>query len=240
MEIPPPPAAGPKGLLTTTQGTYYSIPRDIIEGMIALVITDLHFNKHKDLSQSIPHTLKEILALIKKHNANVLFVLGDVIQGSNKKGSLLVPIVCHAFEQLPIPVYLIGGNHDRGYYRSAKYDCSKSNLKIIHDKMMLLEHPNPEPGLRKRVFLAHEMGNNRKLTDSQIPIFLKALKDTFTVIRPDDYLLTGHTHATKILESENLASVLNYSYDLKSDGYALITTGQHMFDISFGNISPIL
>ena len=138
-----------------------------------------------------------------------------------------------AFELLPVRVYIIGGNHDRGLLWEMKYNKQGSNVTVVYDLAMVLTHPNPPPDTPPRVFLAHDLKNNFLLKPEDGPFFVKNLKKEFKdMIHDEDYLLLGHTHQTIDNKDLRCGSVGAYSEDLHRQSYAILTA-ENGFQFTF-------
>lgn len=206
--------------------TAYHIPKNIVNGMRALIVSDAHFDKTLTLSRTLPKYIKSLSSIIIREKLNTVFVLGDLIQNDDDISLEKLNSIVTAFELLPVPVYIIGGNHERSLLWELKYNKQGSNVRIVYDLCICLEYPtHPPPRTPPRVFLAHDLKNNFQLQPEDGEEFVAALKKGFVdLIHHEDYLIVGHTHKTINNEEDRYASVGAYSEDLHRTSYAMLFT----------------
>lgn len=193
-----------------------------IENIRALIFTDSHLCKFYPFEENFAKLKNKILTLIEREHVNTVFTLGDLInirtEGSDKKYLEIMEI----FRNLPVQVFMIGGNHDR--HILCKLQSPLPNVHIIKTLALGIPHPNPPPGTPKRLILSHDFHNHLRLQLNQIADWLYTFRQTLPhLINPDDYILTGHTHNTTMLSDEISASLGPLSEDLHEECYAILT-----------------
>ncbi|EAY22178.1 Ser/Thr protein phosphatase, putative [Trichomonas vaginalis G3] len=204
--------------------TAFHVPKNVVTGMRALIVSDAHFDKTLTLSRTLPKYIKSLSSIIIRDKLNTVFVLGDMIQNDDDITMEKLQSIITAFELLPVPVYIIGGNHERSLLWDLKYNKQGSNVTIVYDLCICLTYPTQPPSRTPpRVFLAHDLKNNFQLQPEEGESFVATLKKEFVdLIHHEDYLVTGHTHKTINNEEERYASVGAYSEDLHRSSYAML------------------
>lgn len=216
----------------------YKVGIEYIHNMKALLISDQHFGKTLPLTQSLPQCLKNLMTIIMRENINTLFLLGDLIHIEDEKATkhnkdTLLKVI-GAFEQIPIPVFIMGGEHDRKLLWDCKYNKPGSNVHIVYDYLVQLSHPNPQLGTLQNVFLAHDFNNPYSLKPDEVESFVVELKHSLSdFVKPEDYLIIGHCHQFANNEQAKAASLREFSPDLHHNGYAILTCNPNCFDIDF-------
>lgn len=136
--------------------------------------------------------------------------LGDLVDGSLPQGEEVLELVLRQFMTLRVPVYCIGGNHDREFFSKVNWP-SGSNVHISQALAMVISIPNGQKDPLK-IFLAHDLANNYRVRDQYAFAFISWIKDGCkNTIKPSDWLLTGHIHTTLISHSNKLGCVGQFS-----------------------------
>ncbi|EAY08454.1 Ser/Thr protein phosphatase, putative [Trichomonas vaginalis G3] len=193
-----------------------------LENMRALIFTDSHLCRFYSFEDNFPKLKNYIITLIQRENINTVFTLGDLINIRTEGAENMYLKIFEIFAKLPVQVYAIGGNHDRHILHKLNVDIP--NIHIISEFALAIPHPNPRPGTPKRLILSHDFHNHLRLTPEKIPDWLYTIRTSLpNLIKPDDFILTGHTHNTVILSDQLSASLGPLSLDLHTECYAILT-----------------
>lgn len=223
--------------IVNNQATIYHLPLEVSKNMRALIIADLYLDKVLPLAKNLPKITRKITQVILKEKCTSLFILGNLIymtdeSDTNSKSSKLRMII-NAFQQIPVPVYILGGNFDRSLLWDMKYDDPSSNIRVIHHLIVGVDIENPGANDPQRVYLAHDIKNNLLLDEGQTGLFVNTIKDQFSeMLNPSNYLLLAHTLRKYENPEKRCASIGAYSLDLSRTCYAVIDLSNG-FNIKF-------
>ena len=226
--------------LFTIQQDIFNVPAELIPNLHALVISDFHFNQKNNFYMSSPGRGKKRIDGVKSKKMKTMSALGDnVEQNQVPEAQQCFVKVVKLFQDIGLPTFIIGGNHDRQFVSSMKagLPIPKKSVEIVSESCMVLNHPNPEPGKYPSVFFGHDLLNNFYSSVSETAPFLKALKRRVSIIPPEAFLLVGHVHSTKRIPEENVACVGSFSSEAAGFSryeYAIITS-DNGFTIEFGH-----
>lgn len=213
--------------LRNYQCDLHIIPSSQTKGMRAIVITDTHLGKFFPGEPNIPILYNYLKDIVTENSANVIFWLGDMIDYRAQDRENLGQKFLDAFSEFAIPIQFISGNHDRGIYRRLRVHGS---MHYIQTKLLKIESPSTS---NRPIFFAHDFGNPFKLSYEEIQSFLVTNKIAQrSKISPQDWLITGHTHATYVDENLKVASLAPFSIDMKSFCYGLLVENGGGFDMS--------
>ncbi|OHT04617.1 Ser/Thr protein phosphatase [Tritrichomonas foetus] len=230
-----PDGLNPPLMVEDIEVTVYRIPEEYIIGMNSLVISDIHFTSNKNLSESLPIVAKKTLSIILQKKITSIFMLGDIVENRSHTRIENLELIFNTFDKFGIPIFAIAGNHDRRVFKDIKYKNRFTNIHVILDSVMLLEHPNPEDGTIRRVLLSHNFMNDLWTNNVQSKVFAKRIKQVYNyMVKPDDFLLIGHVHIFNHDKENRCASLGTFSYDKHKASYAIISES-HGFKIDFFN-----
>ena len=216
--------------LVNTKTTVFTLPLEHAANIKALVVSDQHFGKTLPITRSLPQCLKNMMTIIAREQINCIFMLGDIVDNNDKD---ILTKVFSALEQLPIPVYVMGGGNDRVLIFDYKYNRPGSNVRVVYDYAIRIHNPNAPVGTPQNIFLAHDLCNPLSVKPDEAEAFLVALKRAFKKdIANEDFLIIGHTHQYVFNEDLRCASIKDFSPDNHHNGYAVISTGSNGFKIN--------
>lgn len=222
--------------LRTDTATIYDIPSTIANNICGVVITDQHFGRYMQFKKSFPVFKSKLEALLDKTHATCLFMLGDTIDYHSRNWEESTKEVFNYLENLKIPVFLIGGNHDKERLLSLNYDFSK-NLIFVNDTFIRVKHSNYNGENYSGILMGHDLGNDFQVDPPDAPIYVKWMRDVFTkYFNKGEMMLLGHTHQNiSICQSESY-SIKQFSPDFQSYQYALIEDVGDRYSVKFDHI----
>lgn len=187
--------------------------------MKALLVSDCHLGAYVQIDVAINLLIDSINALIESENATVLFILGDLVDGTQNE--VVYKNVLQELTKITIPVYVIGGNHDREFLSLTKWP-SGTNVTVTEALTIQMTASLPgKPDIK--VFLAHDLLNNYRVRDPHAFFFIDWIKKGCRkYIKPEDWLITGHTHTGLISHASRIACVGQFSPEIKAFGYATL------------------
>ena len=203
-------------------------PSNKTKGIRAIIITDSHLGKFMPARPQIPRLYDYLQKVVNENNANIVFWLGDMVDIRADDRENIGQLFIDTFSKFPIPIEFISGNHDRGLYRRIKVYGS---MHYNPEKIIKLESSS---GLGNPLFFAHDFGNPYRLSNLEVPSFLKSNKVAQRdKIGPDDWLIIGHTHFTYLNEEEKIASLAPFSFDFRNFSYGLVIDEEDGFKFTF-------
>jgi predicted phosphodiesterase len=217
---------GCEALLPPTPVQPFSFPITRDHPMRILLVSDSHIGAELPVRDSIPQYLKELTSLIELERITHLIHLGDVIQGDfdQYEGADYVSQVVTEMNKLSVPSWVIGGNHDRDYVRTAAWR-NVSQVTRIDELAIFLDISEARPPTR--IFLSHDMGNNYRVRDPLAFSFISWIKDAFkTVIGPNDWYLTGHCHTTFCSLPSKLGCIGQFAPEIGAYAYTVLEIGE--------------
>jgi predicted phosphodiesterase len=208
-----------------------SIPVDRSLPMRVLVVSDTHIGRSdpSDPEPSKVQYLAELEDLVRFEHATHLLHLGDLVDNTAENGLVHLVDCLRRFEALGIPVYTIHGNHDLIFYCLVQWPESPT-LHLTDESALLLDIPAaPGKDDATRIFLAHDLENSFKIRDQFAFMFAFWMKEAFQeTIKPDDWLLLGHTH-TQCLSAEcKVGCVGQYAPAENAWTYTVIDIGEEV------------
>lgn len=211
---------------SNTKTSVFSVPSVISDGINALVVSGQDFGRTLPLTRAIPQFMKSLLSVVKRNQINCLFFLGDLVYVDDGSESAVVTAtmktVIAALEELPIPVYIMGGERDRVLLWQMKYTNPGSNVRVVYDYAIKIGVPGASDV--KNVFLTYDLMNPVPVRYDQADEFTHALKRAFYMdIQERDYLVVGHPKGYAVNEAKKYASIKNWSVDHHRTGYAIVT-----------------
>jgi predicted phosphodiesterase len=220
--------------------TAFIVGPDIVNPeMRALVIADLHLTLALPLGRGLPLLIEKLLRVLLDNSITVLFIIGDVLEQTDKRVSEFVSPVLAAFDSLAIPVFLMPGNHDRNVYNKARLNWRFPNVTLVTDLMICLADPDPPPGAFPRIFMTHDGGNPFKIRDRHTKLYVLGLRRLFyAVIDPNDFFLTAHDHGHTRFDKKRCATISQFSIDNNVFTWALITR-ERRFKLTYGSCEGV-
>ena len=166
----------------------------------------------------------ELNKIIKKENPAMIFHLGDLVNGTFPDGSKLLLDVLTKLDTLEIPIYFIPGNHDREYlnglmpkWKQLKFITPLQNNSIQVSIPSGKDHPK-----QTNIFFAHDLNNNYRVRDQYALSFVNWIKGGSNLIKPEDWLIIGHTHCQLISFASKAMCVGQFSPEINIFGYSII------------------
>lgn len=210
--------------LINTKTSVFTLPIEQTMNLKALVIADQHFGKTLPVNDSIPRLFRSLMPIIVRESINCIFMLGDLVHvGKNPDSEGILKKVFDALEQLPIPVYVMGGGLDRVLLWDYKYNKPGSNVKVVYDYAIKIHHPNAPIGTPPNIYLSHDLGNPLSIKSDEAESFVVELKRAFSnEISSDDYLIIGHVHEHVHNEQLRCAAIKEFSQDNHRSDYAIV------------------
>ena len=196
--------------------TAFPMPIDKGREMRILLISDTHLGATGELKEGLAYYMSVLSELVKSEGITHICHLGDLVDGTLSNGSAVLAIVLKQMATLKIPVFAIGGNHDREFFAGLRMD-KDPYVTPLSDLAILVE-AGPD-----RVFLAHDLGNNYRVRDQFAFSFVSWIKNGCQKhIKPTDWLVTGHTHTGLISHASRVACVGQFSPPIDAYGYGLL------------------
>jgi hypothetical protein len=213
--------------ITSAKATVFVLPIDIVTNVRALILTNQELGKTLPVTVGLPQLMKSILGVISRESINAIFLIGnlvhrDVCASESRK---ILTMAIRAFEVLPIPVYIMGGEGNRELLWDAKHKSPCSNVRVIYDQLIKFEHPQG-----RNTFLAHAL--NADFDRDHIEGFISGLKKALGAeIGADDFLLVGNLHQYAYNQRTMVGSIKDFSPDNHHTGYAVISYGSDCFEV---------
>ena len=215
--------------------TVFNLPIEHTVNMKALVLTDQFFGKTLPLTKSIPQCMKNIMTIIVREGINCIFFIGDLVhfqKDENETKSILTKVL-KVFEEIPLPIYVMGGEQNRQILYNMKYQKPGSNVHVVYDFMIKIKHPNPPIGTIPNIYLTHDAKNPLTVKPDQVESFVFSLKNAFSQeIANEDFLLVGHCNGYSFNEQGKYGSIKEFSPDNHRNGYAIITCTKEGFNVN--------
>ena len=216
--------------LVNTKVDVFTLPVEHAAHIRALVVADQRFGKTLPITRSLPQCLKNMMTIVVRESINCIFMLGDIVHAASDRG--LLSAVVRALEQLPIPVYIMGGPETRVLLFDYKYEKPGSNVHIVYNYAIRIPHPAPLSGAPPNVFLAYDLCNPFAVGPSDAQSYVVALKRGFDRdIRSEDFLLVGRPNHYVFNDELRCASIKDFSPDNHHSGYAVIVVEKDGFKI---------
>lgn len=223
--------------LVATEATIYDLPNELASNIVGLVITDQHFGKwNVSFTKSFSTFKDKLNDLLNQTNPTCLFMLGDTIDYSNRDWEQSFYTVFDYLESLEIPVFLLGGNHDKERIINLNYEFDQ-NLIFVKETFIRIKHPNPNNENYSGILLGHDLGNNFLVDPPDAPIYVKWMKDVFKkYFSQGEMMLLGHTHQNISIEEDEAYSIKQFSPVFRSYQYALIKDDGQKYTVTFSEM----
>lgn len=204
--------------LVNTTVSVYNIP-DVQAQMKILLISDTHIGATMDVEKATTLFIDCLREVISQEGITHICHLGDLVDGTLMDGKYVLPRVLKRLSEFELPVYAIGGNHDREFFAGMSWE---GDAFVVPSKQlaMLVEYNGT------KVYLAHDLANNYRVRDAFAYSFVSWIKDGCKkTIRPEDWLVTGHTHTGLLSHAARISCVGQFSPEIKSFGYGVLEVG---------------
>jgi predicted phosphodiesterase len=187
--------------LENTIATVYEIPPSITTGTIGLVVSDQHIGRNGDPTLDVESFVGELGILISHFDPNYVLMLGDTLQWNCSNP---FPTLHSIFEQLSefrIPIFVLGGNHDRGILKS--YPHEHERVTLVRDALTIGITATGHDQGYGRIIFGHDLGNTFGVNPRDVHVFVWWMKEVFrSIVGAEDLLFLGHTHQN-IWDSEH-------------------------------------
>ncbi len=235
------------------RNTYYNLrsEKKIGHKLKVVQISDSHLGTTFD-----GNGFKKYMEKVNKLNPDIVVVTGDYVDDGTKKKDMLISNKALGKINAKYGVYLIHGNHDRGYYNGRSFsieemdkDLEKNNVKVLRDESVLAGD-------------IYVVGRKDKSEKDRLDIseLIKDLdKSKYMMVldhQPNDYdneekagvdlVLSGHTHGGQIIPvgmTGELSGVNDMTYGLKKKNKTtfIVNSGISDWEIKFktGTFSEI-
>ena len=205
-------------LINTNVTTLPYAPPDGIKTK-ALLISDCHLGAKLKIEEAIKLFSETLNKLIANEEPNVIFVLGDLVDGTQTE--IAFQQALQSLTSIPLPIYVIGGNHDRKYIPLV--DWPKEKNVILSDALAIKMVVKTEGKPDTNVYLAHDLLNNYRVRDQHAFYFVDWIKQGCkATIKPEDWLITGHTHTGFISNANKISCIGQFSPEVNAFGYGTI------------------
>ena len=191
--------------------------------MTILLISDTHLGSELDFDQSLVEFIKSLKSLIELVKPTHIIHLGDLVNGTftNFSGGANFSCALSKMSEFGIPIYVIGGNHDRIY--AAQSDFNNEFVTLSQNFSLSLtvppSHPNGKP---TKIYFAHDLGNNYKARAPYSIPFVRWIK-AGCKIPASQWLIAGHTHESFLLKRECFSCIGQYSPECNNFAYGILT-----------------
>jgi DNA repair exonuclease SbcCD nuclease subunit len=227
--------------LVNTTVNPVAIQIDQKKPMRLLLLSDTHLGATdaSNVNKSIDLFLTEVGSLIEREHITHICHLGDLLDGTIVDPEPLKRALL-GLGTLGLPVYAMGGNHDREVFTKLPKDLNKKNIFITNEMAMVLDIP-ARPGRKaQKIFLAHDLGNNYRVRDQFAFLFLMWIKNAcHPTIKPSDWLLTGHCHGALLSHENRVGCVGQFSPEISAYGYGIVEIGASVNICTKYNISKM-
>eukprot|EP00727_Mastigamoeba_balamuthi_P005063 m51a1_g14555 hypothetical protein (338) ;mRNA; r:1015689-1017515 len=178
----------------------------------ALLVGDLHLGQTPGASYFTDaaqlRAIEALPGIVRSQGVRQAFVLGDLFHSTASLDTQWsADRIARIVELLsPLPVYIIGGNHDRYWFSSCadKWRTAVGPTLRVFSGAELLLALRSSTGAR--VLLTHDGGNNLRLLPGQVAPFVLGLKIANGLER-SEWLVTAHTHSAVLVDKWRCASV---------------------------------
>lgn len=220
--------------LINTKTSVFTLPIEQTINLKGLVIADQHFGKTLPVNDALPRFFRSLVPLIVREQINCLFMLGDIVHVKpGFPNEEILEKVFAALEQLPIPVYVMGGGLDRTLIWDYKYNKPNSNVKVVYDYAIKIHHPNCPPGSPPNIYLSHDLCNPLSVKPDEAESFVVELKRAFSdEISSDDYLIIGHVHEHVHNDQARCVAIKEYSQDNHRSDYAIVSMSEDVLKVN--------
>jgi predicted phosphodiesterase len=179
--------------LRNTEATVHEIPPSLTTGKLGLILSDQHFGRHSRGLGDLDPFLQEFRLLFSHIKPDYLLLLGDTLDWYCENPPAALQTLLENLEQFEIPVFLIGGNHDRSYIEA--YTREHRQVTIVKQDLALGITTAGTNGPWNRIVFAHDLKNDFQVDPPDAGIFVWWMKEVFqAIVRPQELFFIGHTH----------------------------------------------
>jgi len=208
--------------LVNSEVTSYEYPIKYGSKIKVLLISDTHLGATVDPPAALTLFIDSLNNLVRNEKPNCIFILGDLVDGTQSTSYLLS--VLEKLTTISTPIYAMGGNHDREFFEEIQWP--KGNNVTITNCLSFKLSMN-QPGKRNLdIYLAHDLLNNYRVRDPHAYFFASWIKDACSsTIKPEDWLIIGHTHTGFVSHSSKIGCVGQFAPEIGVFGYSTIEFG---------------
>lgn len=201
----------------------YSIPLDN-KKMRVLFISDTHIGAVMPCANAIELFCNELSQIVNDEQITMICHLGDLINSSIPNGQNPMKEVLLKMSKLKIPVYFIGGNHDRNFMQLLDWQKNEYVNPLFNINAILFEIPSQKEGQEPtKYYFGHDLENNYRVTDKFAVLFVNWLKDGFSKdIAPTDWLINGHSHVAALCPSTRIGCIGQFSPEINEFAYGIL------------------
>lgn len=205
-----------------------------------LIVTDFHLGKFNELENEEIKLISNLKELVKTVDPSHLFILGDLIHHSDGVND---QNYYDFFEKLEnnfsLPIYIIPGNHDRHPSLNDCFNRYRSSKQLMCIDTEFLEIKFNE---NFSVFLVHDAKYDSDVY-GMLPLAdwmnkIRNWKCCKKMIKSNDVLIFGHTHANFDDEENKNHAIGPFSVSLKGSSYAVISFSDKFNFQHFHNFFP--
>lgn len=208
--------------LVCTDLSAFTVPIPEDSPARVLLVSDTHLGATIDWRRSLDMFMEHIRAVIAAESITHICHLGDLCDGSLTNGAVVLPEALGRLNELGLPVFVIGGNHDRELYGGLKWPSDTNVTPVAPCNAMLIERG----GLK--LYLAHDLQNNYRIRCKFAFSFVTWLKEGNKKIRKEDWLIIGHTHTSIITPWERVGCIGQFSPEINACGYGIIDMAENV------------
>ncbi len=193
--------------------------------------------------------------VMKEENADAVFIVGDFVDDDTSKEDMIASCRLMAELKAPYGVYFVLGNHDRGYYGSARRGFSvteltdelqKNGVTVLKDQIVSAGGINVAGRLDYSV--VREQHGTRL---SPAELMAKAAPGGYTVVldhQPVEYdllgasgadlVLSGHTHGGQLFPLNQVGRMIGavdrvYGHEKRGSADFIVTSGISNWALKF-------
>lgn len=217
--------------------TVFVLPLEHTVNLKGLVVANQYFGKTLPLTKSIPQFMKSIMTIIVRENINALFFVGDIAFFQKDGGAAETKAIIEKFfgvlEELPIPVYVMGGQQNRKILFDMNYNKPGSNIHVVYDYMLKIQHPAPPQGTIPNVYITNDALCTAPIKLDEVEAYTYKLKKHFkNEIANEDFLLCGCCKGYSYSEECRFGSIKEFSPDNHRNGHAIISCARDGFSVN--------
>jgi hypothetical protein len=223
---------------------YLMEPEICNDNMRAIIVSDFHFGKVHPIGRTLPRLLVLLSTIIVDKRANVLFLLGDLLQHALAAGMSPPPkaeqvadctAILKRLDGLALPIYWIPGSDERKLIPDLK-PVLGGNVRSCPENFIRLKHPHPRRGTYPSIFVTYSGGYEFGVVEGQVKMFVTTLKTHFAPFIPADALLmVGCTAKNEPYENQKVVALDQFSIDNGKLSYALISA-EGRFTIDYASL----
>jgi predicted phosphodiesterase len=218
--------------LRNTTATVYEIPPSITTSKLGLILSDQHFGRTNNGITEIQDFLKEFRLLLSRVKPDYLLLLGDTLDWSCPDPAAVFQNFVENLEQFQIPVFLLGGNHDRHVLQS--YARDHPWVTMVRNDLTIGVTATGSEGGWNRILFGHDLGNDFQVDPCDAPVFVSWMKAVFEeIVGPTQLLFLGHTHQDIWDEKHGCGSVGRFAPAQGSYRWAVVRENRG-FTVTFG------